>query len=201
MPTGNPNEPAQSVVEIGRVSGVERQLTPEEQQFVDGELQTITQEPMPLIPLEEPPKTEPTLPAGAPYPTGYPIITPAGAPAAPGGAPAVPFTYPILRMNRYSGTDTSWQELVRWDIPDGWVGDLSEISINSSDDTHTKWRFILANVDQNVPTDRPISTPWTGPWRNVRVPGGFTIRVDVCSTDGTLITVDGSITGSVTPVA
>lgn len=208
MATGNPNEPAQSVVEIGRVSGIDRQLTPDDEQIVDGEPQTITQPPTPLIQIEEPLKTEAPLPGGAAYPPGYPIpaaapggVTPeAGGGPAAGGAPAVPFTYPILRINEYAGTDTSWQELIRWDIPDGWVGDLHEIALNSTDDTHTRYRIILANVDQNVPTDRPTSTPWTGPWRNIRIPGGFTVRVDIMSTDGTAIVVDGSITGSLTPL-
>jgi hypothetical protein len=80
------------------------------------------------------------------------------------------------------------------------MGDLHEIAIVSSDDTHTRYRFILANVDQNVPTDRATTTPWTGPWRNVKIPPGFTIRVDVMSTDGTVVTVDGSISGSLSPL-
>ncbi len=197
MPTGNPNEPAQQVVEIGRVSGIGRQLTPDEQQFVDGELQTITRAPMPTIPLEEPPKKEATLPAGAAYPTGYTPITEGGGEAGAVG-PIIPYTYPILRINRYSGTETTWQVLAAWDIPDGWIGDLHEISINSDDDDHTRWRIILANVDQNIPTDRPMSTPWTGPWRDIKIPPGFSVRIDVMSTDGTAITADASITGSIT---
>jgi hypothetical protein len=152
---------------------------------------------MPLIPLEELPKTEAPLPGAAAYPSEYKVtvVTPAA-----GGGPAIPFTYPIMRINKYSGGAIDWQELIRWDILDGWVGDLHEIAISSSDDTHTKYRFFLANVDQNIPTDRPISTPWTGPWRNNRIPGGFTVRVDIASTDGTLITIDGSLTGSITPI-
>jgi hypothetical protein len=185
------------VTEVAKLSGVDRQFKPEESQLVDGETQTITQAPMPLIPLEEPSKAEAPLPAGAPYPPGY--VGPAVEGAVVGAA-AAPFTYPVLRWNRYSGGDVSWQELIRWDIPDGWMGDLHEIAIVSSDDTHTRYRFILANVDQNVPTDRATTTPWTGPWRNVKIPPGFTIRVDVMSTDGTVVTVDGSISGSLSPL-
>lgn len=196
MPTGNPND---QVVEIGRVSGIGRQLMPEEQQFVDGELQTITQSPMPTIPLEEPPKKEAPLPAGVAYPTGYTPITEGGE-GGPTKGPTIPYTYPILSWNRYSGTETTWQELLRWDIPDGWIGDLHEISINSDDDDHTRWRIILANVDQNLPTDRATSTPWTGPWRDIKIPPGFTVRIDVMSTDGTAIVVVASITGSITPL-
>jgi hypothetical protein len=196
MPTGDPNAPSQGVVEVEKLSGVDRQFTPEELQLVDGETQTITRAPMPLIPVEEPSKTEAPLPAGPAFPPYSAPITETGGVA----APAALFTYPILRSNRYSGGDTTWQELLRWDIPDGWIGDLSELAISSSDDAHTRYRIILANVDQNVPTDRATTTPWNGPWRNIKIPPGFTVRVDVMSTDGTVITVDGSITGSITPL-
>jgi hypothetical protein len=198
MATGNPNETAPTVGEVGKVSGVDRQLVPSDEQFVDGELQTITQEPAPLIRLEDLPKSEAPIAEGAAYPLGYPL--PGGIPAEAGIAPAVPFTYPILRWNEYSGSDKTWQVLLNWDIPEGWVGDLHELALSSSDDTHTRYRIILANIDQNVPTDRPIATPWTGPWRNIRIPGGFTVRVDILSDDGTAIVVDGSLTGSLTPV-
>lgn len=197
MGTGNPNEPEQAITEIGKLSGPQRQLSPEEQQVVDGEPQTITTAPMPLIPVAEPEKREKPRAAGAPYPVTYPLPGVEGV----AGAPAIPFTYPILRMNRYSGSDGTWQELVKWDVDDGWVGDLHEISLLSSNDAKTKYRIILANVDQNVPTDRPTTTPLTLPWRNVRIPPGFTVRIDVASIDGTAIVVDGMITGSVTPIS
>ena len=183
-----PNGPATSEVE--RLSGVERQFLPDEQQIVDGEPQTITQSPMPLIELAEPDKRM------APMPV---TIAPTAEAIATGAAMPTYFVgQPILIVNRYNGGVQDWQELIRWDIPVGLFGDLHEMALQSSDDAHTRYRVVLGNMDQNLPTDRQTSTPLTWPWRNTKIPGGTAVYIQVRSTDGTVITVDGSITGTLT---
>lgn len=176
--------------EVEKLSGVGQQLTPEEEQIADGEPQTITQSPMPLVEIAQPDQRMEPLPV-----TAYPAAE-AVAAAGVGAAPLI-IGQPILVLNRFSGGNVEWQELVRWDIPMGVLGDLHEISLLSDDDAHTRYRLILANVDQGLPLDRAMPTPATWPWRDTKVPGGTSVYVQVRSTDGTVIQVDGSITGTV----
>lgn len=176
--------------EVEKLSGVETQLTPDEQQIVDGEPQTLTQAPMPLIEVAEPDKRIAPLPVTiAPVAEGG--VVPSGA-----AAPVVIPGMPILVVNRYVGGSQDWQDLVRWDIPVGLIGDLHEISVLSNDNAHTRYQVFLANLNMNLPTDRPTTTPQNWPWRDTSIPGGYSVWVQVRSTDGTVITVDGSITGT-----
>lgn len=112
---------------------------------------------------------------------------------------AIQFIYgiPILKLNRYSGSDLDWVELVRWDIPEGRTGDLREISLLSDNDAATRYRIVLANIDQKIPTDKQTSTPIAFPWRHTVIPGGSSVYVEVLSITGAAINVDGSITGTV----
>ena len=86
---------------------------------------------------------------------------------------------------------------MRWDIPMGFTGDLHEISLLSDQDSKTRYRLVIGNIDQHLPTDRQTSTPLEMPWRRTVIPGGTSVYVEVVSPDGTTITVDGMITGSV----
>lgn len=105
------------------------------------------------------------------------------------------FGLPVLRIDRYSGTDQEWVMLVRWDIPEGFTGDLHEVALVSDDDEKTRYRVILASRDQNVP-DKQSTSPLTFSWRRGVLPGGTTVTVEVRSTDGTTIAVEGHITGT-----
>ncbi|MBA7685855.1 hypothetical protein ES703_94284 [subsurface metagenome] len=86
---------------------------------------------------------------------------------------------------------------MRWDVPIGYTGDLHEISLLSSNDAKTRYRIFLANAKQDVPTDRQTTTPLTLKWDRSVLPGGYSIWVEVRSTDGTSIIVDATITGTV----
>lgn len=175
------------VSEVVNLSGVEKQLTPEEQQIVEGEPQTVTQSPMPLIEITEPEKRI------APLPT---TITPTAEVTAATAATTYFVGQPVLVLNRYTGNSVDWQELVRWDIPEGLVGDLHEISLLSNSDVDTRYQIILANVDMQVPLDRATSTPFSPPWRDTKIPGGTSVIVRVRSAVGNAIIVDGSISGT-----
>lgn len=177
--------------QVEKLSGVERQLTPEEQQIVDGEPQVITQAPAPLIEVAEPEKRIEPLPVTA-VPTAEAII-----PAITTVAGAIVVGQPVAKWDKFTGGDQDWRELIRWDVPLGYIADLHELSILSDNDTKTRYRVWLANIDQQWPTDRVTTTPLTLPFRDTKVPGGTSVYIEVRSTDGTSINVEASLSGSV----
>ena len=172
-------------------TGEIEQLTPGVEQVVRGEPQLPSRPPSPLVPVREDEKRTEPLPV-SPRPA-----LPSTEQIAAQQAQQSLYGIPVVKINRYSGNDTEWTELVRWDIPMGFTGDLHEISLLSDQDSKTRYRLVIGNIDQHLPTDRQTSTPLEMPWRRTVIPGGTSVYVEVVSPDGTTITVDGMITGSV----
>ena len=172
-------------------TGEIEQLTPEVEQVVRGEPQVPSRPPSPLVPVREAEKRTEPLPV-SPRPA-----MPSSEQIAAQEAQQSLYGIPVVKVNRYVGGDQEWRELVRWDIPAGFTGDLHEISLLSDQDSKTRYRVVIGNIDQDFPTDRQTSTPLEMPWRRTVIPGGTSVYVEVVSPDGTTITVDGMITGSV----
>jgi len=172
-------------------TGAIEQLTPEVEQVVRSEPQLPSRPSSPLVTITEPGKREPPMPVSprAPLPSAEQIAEQTAYQVIYGG--------PVLKVNRYTGTDQEFVELLRWDIPVGFTGDLHEISLVSSNDAKTRYRIFLGNVDQHVPTDRQTQTPLTLSWDRTVLPGGTSVWVEVRTTDGTAINVDGTITGTI----
>jgi len=172
-------------------TGEIEQLTPGVEQVVSGEPQVPSRPPSPLVPVREAEKRTEPLPV-SPRPA-----LPSSEQIAAQQATQALYGIPVVKINRYSGTDQDWVELVRWDIPVGYTGDLHEISLLSNNDSKTRYRVVIGNIDQNIPTDRQTTTPLEMTWRRTVLPGGSSVYVEVVSPDGTAIVVDGMITGSV----
>ncbi len=172
-------------------TGEIEQLTPEVEQVVRGEPQVPSRPPSPLVTVREDEKRTEPLPV-RPRPA-----LPSSEQIAIQEATQVLYGIPVVKVNRYSGNDLDWVELVRWDIPAGYTGDLHEISLLSDNDSKTRYRVIIGNIDQEFPTDRQTNTPLVMPWRRTVLPGGSSVYVEVTTPDGTAIIVDGMITGSV----
>ncbi len=179
--------------EVERLTGPPDQLAPLDEQIVGNESQITRQLPSTVVPIQEPDKRMEPLPVS---------IVPTAEPGAAAAAAAAGYfgELPVLQLNRYIGIDTSWVEILRWDIPDGFMGDLHEIAINTTLDAKTRYQLVLANLDQNIPTDRDSSTPLTFTWRNCKIPPGTSVVLRILSTDGTSITVDASLTGTLRPL-
>ncbi len=177
--------------EVIKLSGVDRQFTPEEEQIVDGEPQIISQAPVPLVDISEPDRRMEPLPVTS-VPTAEAIIPSVATPAG-----QVLVGQPVSKWNKFTGTDQEWRELIRWDIPIGYMGDLHEISILSDNDAKTRYRVFLANIDQQWPYDRQTTTPLTQPFRETKIPGGTSVWIELRSTDGTSINVESSLSGTV----
>jgi len=172
-------------------TGEIEQLTPGVEQIVSGEPQLPSRPLSPLVKVAEDEKRIEPLPV-APRPS-----LPSTEQIAAQQAQQSLYGIPVVKLNRYVGSDKEWTELVRWDIPVGFTGDLHEISLLSDNDSKTRYRIVIGNIDQNIPTDRQTNTPLEMPWRRTVIPGGTSVYVEVVTPDGTAIIVDGMITGSV----
>ena len=163
---------------VSALTGPAFQLGPGQAQTGPGQLQTVTSAPMPLIPIKLPETRSPYLDLGQVPQQSLPSVA-----------------VPVVVLNRYQGSDTVWQVLLEWDIPSTLVGNLKQIAINSSNDVKTRYRLFLANLDQQLPTDRQTLTPLSWPFPPNQIPGGTSVRLDVLSVDGSAITVDGTLSG------
>lgn len=180
--------------ELLQVTGEPVQLTPESEQVTPQEVQPIPGQALGEPPvLAEPDKRTPPIPD-----TGAITVTPSYTPAQIQALQTARIVqgWPVLKLNRYTGTDKEWQELIRWEIPLGRTGDLHQLSLLSSNDAKTRYQVVLANIDQTLPLERQTSTPWDAPWRDTVIPGESACYVLVRSTDGTSITVDGMMSGT-----
>ena len=175
---------------VSDATGEAEQLSPEDLQVVGTEIQEPTLPGAPPFRIEQEEKREPPLPvAPRPAPSAVEVEEQQVAQAI--------FGVPVLKVNRYSGANQDWQSLVRWDIPEGRTGDLHEISLLSDNDTVTRYRIVIGNVDQELPTDRATSTPLDLKWQRGVLPGGTSVHVEVLSQTGVTIQVDGMIAGTV----
>ena len=105
---------------------------------------------------------------------------------------------PISRVDRLATSDSvNYQEVVEWTVAAGSEGDLHEISVFADDFSKTQLRLFIAGVQQWA--DRIIGTSLSIPYRANRLPAGAQMLLEARSTDGTLVTVDGSISGAERP--
>ena len=106
---------------------------------------------------------------------------------------------PVARAGRYTGTDTTWQTVVSWNVGHVWsrrYGMLREISMTSSVPAVTRFRLRIENDVNAVLFDElEIGAPLTLPFPDNRLSYDTWVYLD-CRSTGPAIVVDGSITGS-----
>lgn len=101
---------------------------------------------------------------------------------------------PVSRLSRLATSDVSYQEVVSWTVAAGREGDLHEIAFFSDDFTRTLFQLTIAGVPQW--TDVLSGASLSIPFRANRLQDGDTVLLEARSTDGALVTVDGSISGA-----
>ncbi len=102
---------------------------------------------------------------------------------------------PISRVDRLATADAAnYQEVVSWVVPAGAEGDLHEVSVFSDNFAKTRLRLTIAGSQQW--TDVVLATSLSIPYRNNRLQEGDQVLLEAKSSDGTLVTVDGSISGA-----
>lgn len=108
-----------------------------------------------------------------------------------------PYGSPVAKLDRYSGTDQTYQEVVKWRIEERTQGHLKEVSMVT--DQYSKTHFQLRIGGKIFFEDKIIQAPLTLPFPETRLRSTAEVLLECKSTDGTSITVDGSITGREVP--
>lgn len=101
---------------------------------------------------------------------------------------------PVPELGYYSGSDTTYQELAKWDIPVGYYGVLHEISFTA--DSLARYRLTIGGEEKFA--DITLTTPVSLPLPANKLTGGQSIILEVKSAGGA-IEVNGSITGKNVP--
>jgi hypothetical protein len=99
----------------------------------------------------------------------------------------------IAKLDRYTGTDTSYKTVVSWTVSTGKLGELKEVSMLSDTYAKTQFKLTIAGVEQFK--DKVIQASLTLPFAENKLSAGDIVLLEAQSTDGTSITVDGSISG------
>jgi hypothetical protein len=100
---------------------------------------------------------------------------------------------PAGGVGRYSGTDVVYQTVVSWTVAAGRVGRLREVAVRSSNYAKTVLKLVIGST--TFFTDKTIGGALTLPFDDVALAAGAVVTLSAKSSDGTSITVDGSITG------
>lgn len=97
---------------------------------------------------------------------------------------------PVTVPGYYAGSDITYQELAKWDIPVGYYGVLHEVSFTA--DSLALYRFTIGGTQQF--TDLQLTMPLTLPLPANKLNGNQSLILEVRSAGGA-IAVNGSITG------
>lgn len=108
--------------------------------------------------------------------------------------PAAGEVVPISRLDRFSGTDLTYQTVVSWTVAASRVGNLREVSMISDQLAVTEFRLTINAVVQW--TDQIIQAALTIPFGENGLAAGAIVLLEAQSSDGTAIVVDGSISGT-----
>lgn len=99
----------------------------------------------------------------------------------------------VTEVDRYSGNLQTYQTLVSWTVSAGRTGYLGQVSMVTDNDTKTHFRLTIAGSEKFA--DRLLQAPLTLTYPDLRLDAGATVLLEVKSTDGSAITVDGEIAG------
>lgn len=103
---------------------------------------------------------------------------------------------PIAALDRHSGVDTDYQEVVSWTVTEGYQGCLEEVAFVSNEYSKTQFKLVIAGTTQFE--DKLVQAACSLPWKSGnKLNSESVVILYAKSTDGTAITVDGSITGKI----
>ena len=102
---------------------------------------------------------------------------------------------PVSITDRLGTTETTYQTVVQWAVPAGVSGFLREIAFISDQPARTQWRLTIGGAvkwaDRLFLSTLSILFP-----DDTRLDPETVVLLEAQSTDGTLITADGSISGA-----
>lgn len=104
---------------------------------------------------------------------------------------------PFAELDRYGpGTDETYQTVVSWTVTEGYQGVLEEVAFMTSNYSKTHFQLTIAGTVQF--TDKLVQAACSFPWKSGnKLDSESVVLLECKSTDGSSITVDGSITGKI----
>lgn len=99
----------------------------------------------------------------------------------------------IANVERYSGSDTSTQEVCSWTVTAGKTGILREISMIADEVDHAEFTVSIGGIA--LFTDQKFQSALTLVFPDIKLVAGVEVKVEVQSDDGTAIVVDAAISG------
>lgn len=99
----------------------------------------------------------------------------------------------VTEVNKYSGGAVAYQPLVSWTVPVGKTGYLRQVSMVTDTFAKTHFRLTIAGSEQFA--DLLLQATLTLTYPDLRIDAGAVVLLEVKSTDGTGIVVDGEMTG------
>ena len=111
------------------------------------------------------------------------------------GVPGAPI--PVAKVDRYTGTDQTYKEIVKWRVQERTEGELKEVSIVSNNYDKTHFKLVIAGITFFI--DKKIQAPLTLPFPETKLRPSQEVIIQCKSVDGTSITCDGSVTGREIP--
>jgi len=111
------------------------------------------------------------------------------------GVPGAPI--PVAKVDRYTGTDQTYKEIVKWRVQERTEGELKEVSIVSNNYDKTYFKLIIGGI--TFFTDKKIQAPLTLPFPETKLRPAQEVILQCKSVDGTSIVVDASITARELP--
>lgn len=110
---------------------------------------------------------------------------------------AVPLGIPVSKLDRQITVSQDYIDIVEWEISAGHTGELVEVWMATTDYAKTQFRLVLADKEQW--TDKYLLSPLTQPFKVNRLTETMKVLIQAKSSDGSGITVYGSIAGKLIP--
>lgn len=109
----------------------------------------------------------------------------------------VPLGRPVSKLDDVTTTSQTYVDIVDWEIPAGHTGELVEVWMATTDYDKTQFRLELANVEQW--RDKYLVSAFTQRFKGNRLTETMKVLIQAKSSDGSGLTVYGSIAGKLIP--
>jgi len=106
---------------------------------------------------------------------------------------AVPLGMPVSKLDRVATAETTYVDVVEWEVTAGHTGELSEIWMATTDYDKSMFRLVISGVKQWE--DKYLLAAFTQRFKGNKLREKTKVLLQVKSSDGSGLTVYGSIAG------
>ena len=121
-------------------------------------------------------------------------IAGAAPPEPPRTPPVITYGTPVSKLDRLITTSQAYLNVVEWEVPALYRGELFDVEMAASDYSRTLFRLVLANKEQWA--DKYLPTAFAQRFENNRLTELMKVTIQAKSADGQQITAYGAISGN-----